>query len=177
MKLKFFTLIFLLGILWPATNPAAELQTRLARLDYQDEQLLQQFNQRVRLGLANSLGRQRSELLLQDEVSNKLDLVYGRVQEILDMHTPASKLSIVLLPSTVAVQALYKEQFATHVDYIAFFSPAENRVYLAVDQVNIRVLAHELAHVVIQHYFHQRPPERVHELLAQYVEKQFFINF
>ncbi len=173
MNLKVAIIILLLCTLLPAPNQAAELKTRLVRLEFQDEKRLQQFNSRVRLGLSNSLGRQRSKLLLSDEVSNKLDLVYGRVQEILDMHPPRSDLSIVLLPSEVEVQAVYKNQFAAHVGYIAFFSPDENSVYLAVNKVNIRVLAHELAHVVIHHFFHKRPPESIHELLAQHVEKQF----
>lgn len=157
----------------PVSSSAAELKTRLTRLGFADTDLLRQFNSRVRLGLSNSLGRLRKQISLEDEVSNKVDLVYGRVQEILDMQIPRNDLMIILLPSVADVQQAYQAEYSRQVSYVAYYSPEENSVYLAVEKANIRVLAHELAHVVIHHFFHKRPPERVHELLAQHVERQF----
>ncbi len=172
MRFRLFFIIFLFGLL-PVESSAAELETRLARLEFRDPALLQQFNSRVRLGLSNSLGRLRSQVLIEDDVSNKVDLIYGRVQEILDMHSRPEGLTIVLLPSEAEVQQAYQKQYNRHPGYIAFFSPEQNSIYLAVDKVDIRVLAHEMAHAVIHQFFQKRPPERVHELLAQYVERQF----
>jgi hypothetical protein len=172
LKFRLFLIIFLLGLL-PLESSAAELKTRLARLEYSDAVLLQQFDRRVRLDLANSLGRLRSKVSIKDEVSNKVDLIYGRVQEILDMHSRPDGLTIILLPSEAEVQQVYQQQYNRYAGYIAFFSPEQNSIYLAVDKVDIRVLAHEMAHVVIHHFFQKRPPERIHEVLAQYVERQF----
>lgn len=174
MKQKLIILIFL-GMLLPVPVFAAELKTRLTRLEFQNAELLNQFNSRVRLGLSSSLGRLRKQIALEDDVSNKVDLIYGRVQEILDMHLQRNNLSIILLPSENEVQQTYKTQYSRHAGYIAYYSPESNSIYLAVDKVNIRILAHELAHVVIHHFFHKRPPERIHELLAQHVERQFKI--
>ncbi len=149
------------------------MRTRLFRVEYQEKELLLQFNSRVVLGLSNSLGRLRRQLSIEDEISNKLDLIYGRVQEILDMHLPRNDVSIILLSNEQEVQQVYRSQYITQTGYIDFSSSAKNSIYIAIDKVNIRILAHELAHVVIHHFFQKRPPERVHELLAQYVERQF----
>lgn len=159
--------------LLPVSVSAAELKTRLSCVEFAHVEQLQQFNRNIRLSLSNTLGRSRKQLSIDAEVSHKVDLIYGRVQEILDMHPLHSDLRIVLLPSESAVQQSYHRRYAHQVGYIAYFSPEENRIYIAVDKVNSRVLAHELAHVVIHHFFQRRPPERIHEILAQYVERQF----
>lgn len=176
MKLKLLVISIFIGFMLPMPGSAAELKTRLTRLEFQDSELLQQFNRRVRLGVSNSLGRLRKQLSLEDEVSNKVDLVYGRVQEILDMQIPRNDLAIVLLPSEAEVQEFYQAEYARQVSYIAYYSPEKNCIYIAVEKADVRVLAHELAHVVIHHFFHKRPPERVHELLAQHVERQFKVS-
>jgi hypothetical protein len=173
LNLRAIVIIIFLVLLLPVSGFAVELKTRLSRLEFSDPELLSQFNRNIRLGLSNSLGRLRRQIALEDEVSNKVDLVYGRVQEILDMHTRRNDLTIVLLPSEAEVLLAYQQQYTRHADYIAYYSPETNSIYFAVDKVNVRVLAHELAHVVIHHFFQKRPPERVHELLAQHVERQF----
>jgi hypothetical protein len=161
-------------LLLPVLSSASELKTRFTRLEFDNPELLHKFNSRVRLGLSNSLGKSGKQLSIDNVVTNKVDLIYGRVQEILDMHPAATDLSIVLFPSVDFIQSKYQDQYSAHVSYIAYYSPQSNTVYLAVDKVNVRVLAHELAHVVIHHFFNNEAPESVHELLAQHVEKQFY---
>ena len=56
------------------------------------------------------------------------------------------------------------------VDYIAFYSPKKNTVFYAAAKTKLRVVAHEIGHVVAEHYFAISPPPKIHEVLAQYAE-------
>jgi len=77
------------------------------------------------------------------------------------------------LPTEVEVQQAYEQIYARKTTYIAFFSPQTETVYFALNRLTTQVFAHELAHVVMNAYFLNAPPEKIHEVLAQYVEKQF----
>ena len=45
-----------------------------------------------------------------------------------------------------------------------------NTVYLNVQDVHEGMLAHELAHAIIDHYLSVRPPRATAEILARYVD-------
>ncbi|MCK5098348.1 MAG: hypothetical protein KAR45_09605, partial [Desulfobacteraceae bacterium] len=57
------------------------------------------------------------------------------------------------------------------VKYIAFYSPSKNRVFYSADNAYLRVVAHEIGHVVAENYFTISPPQRIHEVMAQFAEK------
>jgi hypothetical protein len=80
--------------------------------------------------------------------------------------------TIVLLPTGRDVQKVYMSKYGRSADYVAFYSPRDNTVYVAVNDVRVGVLAHELTHVIIRHYFPQPPPAVIQEVVAQYVDSQ-----
>jgi hypothetical protein len=43
-------------------------------------------------------------------------------------------------------------------------------MYLSIRDVKLRVIAHEIGHVVVDHYFDVPPPVKIHEVLAQFAE-------
>jgi hypothetical protein len=49
-----------------------------------------------------------------------------------------------------------------------------NTIYINVRDVNEGMLAHELAHSIIDHYLSVRPPRASAEILATYVDKSLF---
>jgi predicted metalloprotease len=57
------------------------------------------------------------------------------------------------------------------VNYLAFYSLSKKTIWISVDDANLHVLAHEIGHAVVDHYFKVRPPYNIHELMAQFVEK------
>jgi hypothetical protein len=87
------------------------------------------------------------------------------------MFPPNIKVSMVLLPDRRAVTAVYQEKYGKTADNIAYYSLSENTVYVSVKDANLRVIAHELGHAIINHYFRERPPYHIHELMAQFAEK------
>ncbi len=165
----FFALLLTASLLCPAYG--AELETRYATIIYEKDDLLKEFNNRVRLGSLSYLVRDKNSLTIADEVRNKVDTIMDRVQSVLQMFPRNIKIKIVLLPSDDEVSNIYKRKYLRDVDYIAFYAPGDKTVYISVDNVRLRVFAHELGHVVVDHYFAGVPPPgNIHELLAQYVE-------
>ncbi len=176
MKYKLLFAVGIVVLMLPRISPAAELRTRLLHVSYQEKDLLLQLNNRIQLGVSNTLGKLRKRLSVEEELSNKLDLIYGRVQEILDMHLSGSDLTINLLPNRQAVERIFHAQYKRSIAAKAFFSPEKNSIYLAVEEVNTGILVHVMTHGVVHHFFDRRPPERMYKLLAQYVKRQFKVS-
>jgi len=149
---------------------AAEIDTAFTVVKYTDESQLKTLNKRVSERIFG-FGSSKAETLVETSRAQINHLV-GRVQEILDMRPPGLHFTIELFEDPDQVQAIYLKQYGRKVDFIAFYSPRSETIYVAVNKLRRNVLAHEIAHAVIDRYFDKAPPVKIHELLAQYVEKQ-----
>lgn len=153
-----------------STSPAAEIESRHALIVFEKDDLLRKFNDEVNLRSLSYLTRNRTNLTVADEVRNKVDIVVERVEKVLEMFPKALKFKVVLLASDNDVARIYKTRYGHNVDYIAFYSSREKTVYISVRDVSLHVLAHEFAHVIVDHYFGVSPSARIHEVLAQFAE-------
>ncbi len=117
--------------------------------------------------------RVSGELSLRDQVSGKIDIIVERVEAILEMRPKNFKVDIIIVRTSDDVKALYKKRYRRDVDFIAFYSPVEKSIYISADEAKSRILAHELAHAVIDQYFGVAAPVKIHELLADYVSENF----
>jgi hypothetical protein len=148
-----------------------ELKTRYTKIVYEKEDLLRKLNKAVSLGnLSYNLRNPIKSIIAEDEVRNKVDVIIEKVESVLQMFPKNLKFTVVLLASDRDVQRIYRGKYGVNVDYIAFYSPGDETVYISVDDARRGVLAHELAHVVIDHYYGIPTPEKVHEILAQFAE-------
>ncbi len=153
-----------------AVSSGYELQTAYATVIYEKDGLLRQFDRNVSLGSLSYLLRNRPNVTSADEAKNKIDVLVEKVENVLDMFPGGLKFKIILLPSQEDVQKIFRGKYGRGTDYVAYYSPREKTVYVSVDDVRIGVLAHELAHVILDNYFVVPPPEKIHEVLAQFVE-------
>lgn len=149
---------------------AHELKSRFTTIVYSSEDLVRRFNRELSLGRLSYLLKNRPSITAEDEVRNKVDVIVERVETIIEMFPRDFKFTIILLPSEDEVQAVYRNKYERSVDYIAFYAPKEKIMYVSVEDVDIGVLAHEIAHVVIDFYYGISTPTKIHEVLAQYVE-------
>ena len=69
-----------------------------------------------------------------------------------------------------AYQQIYNKTCRLRAWYIFEF----NTIYLNVDDVHEGMLAHEIAHSIIDHYLTVRPPSATAEILARYVDGHLF---
>lgn len=170
-RFKFIlSILLLLLILKPAGLCAAELQSKYAVIIYEDIDDLREFNNELYMGRLRSKMRHTGDTL-EEEVIAKIDYITEKVMTVLDMYPKPVKYSIEILKDEDAVKDVFKDIYRVNVNYIAFYSPGLNRVFFSADNGRLRVVAHEIGHVVVEHYFTVSPPQRIHEVMAQYAEK------
>lgn len=147
-----------------------ELKSRYATVVYGSDEQWRRFNKEISLGSLSYLLGGRKSVTVADEVKNKLDVLIERVESILSMYPKEVGFSLVLLSSDKEVQDVFRKKHGKDVDYISFYSPRDKAIYVSVRDVDIGVMAHEIAHMIIDLYYGTGTPEKIHELLAQYVE-------
>ncbi len=165
-------MLFLLVFPVPYATKADEGKSRYVTLSYSDKQLLRDFNDELILGrkLRYYL-REKEVVTVQDEVLAKLDTIIEKAEVVLEMFPDGLHFTVVLLPSQKEVDAMYLAKYGQKASHIAYYSLQENTIYISVDDIDLRVIAHEIGHAIIDHYFKVRPPYNIHELMAQFVEK------
>jgi hypothetical protein len=164
-------LIFLFSL--SSNLSCIEIRTRYTTIIFDDDKYLTRFNKEIRLGSLSYLLRDKKSITVEDEVKNKLDVIIDRVQDILSMYPKEVSFKIVLLPSSDDVQNTFKNKYKKDVDYIAFYSPKDKTIYISIKDVNLSVLVHEIAHVIVDFYYGIPTPSKIHEVLAHYVETHF----
>ncbi|NWF76751.1 MAG: hypothetical protein HXY53_09345 [Nitrospirae bacterium] len=163
-------LISFIFFIFTSISSGFELKTKYALVTYDNETVLKKFNKEVKLGSLSYLLKNKHSLSIEDEVKNKIDVIVERVQTILEMFSKDLTFNMVFMASEKDVQNIFKNKYGKDVDYIAFYSPKDKTIYLSIRDIELGVLAHEIAHVVIDHYYGISTPSKIHEVLAQYVE-------
>lgn len=155
-----------------AAMPGADadtLESRYATISYQRVKDLRRFNRELYMGRLKSQVRKSDTI--EEEVAAKIDFIVEKVMVVLDMFPPRLRFTITIHPDEDAVQDDFRRIYNIDVDYIAFYSPSRNWVFYSADNANLRVVAHEIGHVVAENYFTISPPQRIHEVMAQYAEQ------
>ncbi|HWR57574.1 MAG TPA: hypothetical protein VN328_01685 [Thermodesulfovibrionales bacterium] len=175
------SLVVLLSYIAPCSGQAQSMQggekisSRYANVSYQSESLLRLFNKRIKLSSLDYLLKRRisEELSLQTQVLEKIDIIVERVETILEMRPRNFKVDIIITPDADTIRVLYRKKYGRKVDFLAFYVPAERTIYVPADEIKSNILAHELAHAIIDQYFGVVAPVKIHELLADYVTENF----
>ena len=171
VKINKILLTGLIILTFFSVSSAGELKSRYTTIMYNNEDQVRRFNSEVSLGSLSYLMRNRGSVTTGDEVKNKVDVIIERVESILEMYPRDLKFHIVLLPSDNDVQEIFRKKYRRDADYIAFYSPGDKTVYVSVKDIELTVLAHEIGHVIIDFYYGIATPQKLHEVLAQYVEE------
>jgi hypothetical protein len=102
-------------------------------------------------------------------VVKRVDDIMWKVQSTLDMH-PDIHITIRLHPDHESIKAAFRQFTVTGNVPLAFYSHRRKTIFVNVEGVTDGVLAHEMAHAVINFYFPVPPPAKMQEILAQYVD-------
>ncbi len=151
---------------------AQEHKSRYVTLWYADRAVLEEFDDNLRLNrkLRNGM-RKNNVITVADGVLAKADIIVEKVQVVLDMFPNSYHVRLVVLPDSDDVARVYQSRYGKRVNHIAYYSISEKTIYISADDVSLRVLAHEIGHSVVDHFFKVRPPYNIHELMAQFAEK------
>jgi hypothetical protein len=112
-------------------------------------------------------------------IKEKVDAVFERVQEILDMHRNMEKVVIIIYPNNkrfyeARTQIIGENLIGKKRRIRSWYIFKQNTIYINADDVHEGILAHELAHAIIDHYLSIRPPRATAEILARYVDKHLY---
>lgn len=109
--------------------------------------------------------------LRQDEAfALKVDAIVNKVEEILDMYPNKFHVSINIYKTRDALNRVYGEIFDDGPAPISFYIYKTNTIYLVETDLNEKILSHEIAHAIIDHYFVILPPVKIQEMLAVYAD-------
>jgi len=171
--LKFTAVIILAGCILSFSIDDAnafQMESRYCTITYSSNDNLRKFNNDLYMGRLRSQIRNNGDTI-QDEVAAKINFIVEKVMAVLDMFPPEMKFSIVIEPTEKEVQQDFFRLYNVKVDYIGFYSPSKNIVFYSADNIDLRIVSHEIGHVVVKHYFKVPPPQRIHELLAEFAAK------
>ncbi|EKD35230.1 MAG: hypothetical protein ACD_75C01987G0003 [uncultured bacterium] len=151
---------------------AKEVKSRYITLIYASQQQLDDLNDRLELTRKlDQFVRKKNILTVEDEVLAKIDTILEKAETVLDMFPDNLHIRVVLLDSADDVARIFKEKYGKDANHIAYYSLSEDTIYISVDNARLEVLAHEMGHAIVDHYFDVRPPYNIHELMAQFTEK------
>ncbi len=150
------------------------IETKHTVIRYQSEKDLAKFNKKVEFGdkdgfsVMSLLGFGKDKLI--STVSEKADALYERAQEILDMRRKMKKVTINIYHDQDQLHKAYTEIYKEPCQIRAWYIFDQNAVYVHVDDLHEGMLAHEIAHSIIDHYLLMSPPAASAEILARYVD-------
>lgn len=149
------------------------LTTKHTVLRFQSDEDLIEFDSQIDYGSSGGLGSlfgSSDKKNNREKLVQKIDALYKRVQEILDMRKFIRPVTINIYPDTDALQAAYRELFKGNAQLRAWYLFEKNTIYLQIGDINEGMLAHELAHAIIDNFLQVRPPAASAEILARYVD-------
>lgn len=183
-KCAFFSIWTILILLCLHTTTHAEkpsgetwntVETRHTILRYQSTEDLHELNNKIAYhpgrwsikGLFSTSGPDK----LTDTLREKVDAIFERVQEILDMRNRMDKIVINISRDRKHLDATFYEIFQKKCPFRAYYVFEFNTVYVTSNDIHEGMLAHELGHAIIDHYFSARPPRATAEILTRYIDR------
>jgi hypothetical protein len=151
------------------------IETKYTIVRYQSLEGLKKFNHKIRYGqerwgLRRLFSTPGSDEVI-DKITKKVDILFERVQEILDMRKKMNRVTINIYHNKKQLHDAYSRIYKKSCRIRAWYRYKNNTVYINVDDLHERMLAHELAHAIIDHYLLVRPPPASAEILARYVDR------
>jgi len=154
---------------------------------YQSEADLKRLNKKLKTGRGSSSGflglfAGEENGSIKERLGGKIDDIFENAQALLDMYNCNSIIKIMVHADQNEIDRAYSNIISqynlssVHTDHIAFYFHKLKTVYVSLEKINEKILAHELAHSIIDHYFIIRPPSKVAEIMAQYVDKHLKRN-
>lgn len=148
--------------------------SRFCTVFYEKEVNLKSVNSLINLSFSDFYNprqfRKKADLSIEEILSGKFDAVFSRVEEILDMYPSKIHVTINIYKTKDGLDEAYWEIFNEPNEALSFYIYKTNTIYTIEDVISESILAHEMAHCIIDHYFVILPPKKIQEMLAAYAD-------
>ena len=151
-------------------NPG-RLETQYATIFYPNQDVLYEFGRNI--SRERPFMRRDVARTLKMTGAN-LDRITFRVKVLLDMYPKDLHYNVYVYATYREVKDVFRDIGMVKTAPVAFYLQNKRSIYLSVEALNGGVLAHEIAHVVINAYFPSPPPAKMQEILAQYVDRHLW---
>ena len=150
------------------------LETDYTRIIYQTPTCLTQLDQKLLFKqtepVSGSMMCMETGDPLEKKLIQKIDTLFLQVQAILDMPAPDKKVSIHIYHDSDQLAEAYFQAYQKEAALPAWYDHDTQTISMDLTQLRAGILAHEMAHAVIDHFFGVKPPAAAAEILAQYVD-------
>lgn len=107
----------------------------------------------------------------EEKIAHRMDMLFKRVEEILDMYPHNMNVKLKIFKSQRDLDVEYYRIFEERRTLKSFYVYKHDTIYTCERNISDSVMAHEIGHAVIDHYFLILPPEEIKEILACYVDE------
>ena len=108
---------------------------------------------------------------IENRISARLQFLLNRVEDILGMKPLIPFIDIKTFRNREELQARCRQLQGGASDYKSFYVHFLSTIYTSEKDITDSILAHEMAHSVMDHYFTVPPPSMTAELLATHVDE------
>ena len=105
----------------------------------------------------------------EEKISYRMDFLMERVKQLLDIYPERLNLKVRIFKTYKELNDAHYGFSGIRGDYKAFYVHNLRTIYVSEETISDSVMAHEMGHVVVDHYFKVVPPETISEMIAQYV--------
>ncbi|MFP4472383.1 MAG: hypothetical protein ACLFPX_00740 [Candidatus Omnitrophota bacterium] len=108
-----------------------------------------------------------------DVLGKTMDAIFLEVGDVLGIALYSFHGNIKIFSDQESLNAEYRALF--HDDFFerAFYLHEKNTLYLSHADISMGIMVHEIAHVLMSHYFVVPPSQKLQEILSGYVEYHF----
>jgi hypothetical protein len=99
-----------------------------------------------------------------------VDALFLEVSDILDIHLYSYHGRINLCKTHNELSNLYYYYFKSPLDAEAFYFKDKDTIYIALPDMELSILGHEMGHAIMCNYFVVTPPVKLQEILTKYIE-------
>lgn len=112
----------------------------------------------------------QGEKSAEQQICRRMDALFNRVKDILGMYPDVPRINIKIFKDRPELDEEYFNIFKARKYSRSFYINSFNTIYTSENDIDDSVMIHEMAHVIMDHYFATNLPEKASEILASYVD-------
>jgi hypothetical protein len=106
----------------------------------------------------------------EEKIAYRIDILLEKAKEILGIYPSKMDLKIKIFKTRQELDDEFTRIVKRVEDVRSFYVHQQETIYLSEPDISDSIVAHEMGHAVVDHYFQVVPPAKLGEMLAQYVD-------